>query len=52
LKSRVDGKKYSEIASDLGISVNTVKYHIKNALAALTIALEKFLVIILFFSLK
>lgn len=52
LKSRVDGKKYSEIASDLGISVNTVKYHIKNALAALTIALEKFLVIFLFFSIK
>ena len=35
LKSRVDGKKYQEIAEELGISVNTVKYHIKNALSIL-----------------
>ena len=32
-KSRMEGKSYSEISDDLGISVNTVKYHIKNALA-------------------
>lgn len=32
-KSRNEGKSYQEIAYDLGISVNTVKYHIKNALA-------------------
>lgn len=32
-KSRLEGKSYSEISDDLGISVNTVKYHIKNALA-------------------
>ena len=32
-KSRMEGKSYSEISNDLGISVNTVKYHIKNALA-------------------
>lgn len=32
-KSRIEGKSYQEIADDLGISVNTVKYHIKNALA-------------------
>ncbi|MBQ8071692.1 MAG: RNA polymerase sigma-70 factor, partial [Bacteroidales bacterium] len=33
--SRFEGKKYEEIASSLGISVNTVKYHIKQALAHL-----------------
>lgn len=32
-KSRIEGKTYNEIAEELGISVNTVKYHIKNALA-------------------
>ena len=34
-KSRFEQKKYEEIAEELGISVNTVKYHIKNALAFL-----------------
>ena len=34
-KSRFEGKKYEEIAEVLHISVNTVKYHIKNALAYL-----------------
>ena len=34
-KSRFEGKKYEEIAEELHISVNTVKYHIKNALAYL-----------------
>lgn len=43
LKSRFDGKKYEEIAAELGISVNTVKYHIKNALARLHTSLEKYL---------
>lgn len=28
-KSRFEQKKYEEIAEELGISVNTVKYHIK-----------------------
>lgn len=32
-KSRFEQKKYEEIARELNISVNTVKYHIKNALA-------------------
>lgn len=32
-KSRNECKSYQEIADDLGISVNTVKYHIKTALA-------------------
>lgn len=35
LKSRNERKRYAEIAADMGISVNTVKYHIKNALAHL-----------------
>lgn len=34
-KSRLDGLTYKEIADEMGISVNTVKYHIKNALARL-----------------
>lgn len=34
-KSRFEGKKYEEIAEELHISANTVKYHIKNALAYL-----------------
>ena len=34
-KSRFEGKKYEEIAEELHISVNTVRYHIKNALAYL-----------------
>ena len=35
IKSRFEGKKYEEIATELNMSVNTVKYHIKNALAFL-----------------
>lgn len=34
--SRFEGKKYAEIADALGISVNTVKYHIKNAIRQLS----------------
>lgn len=34
-KSRFEEKTYDEIAQDLNISVNTVKFHIKNALALL-----------------
>ena len=33
--SRMEERSYPEIADRLGISVNTVKYHIKNALARL-----------------
>ena len=38
--SRYEGKKYSEIAQELDISVNTVKYHIKNALKILSARLS------------
>ena len=31
-KSRFDGKNYGDIAAEMNISVNTVKYHIKHAL--------------------
>lgn len=43
-KSRFEHKKYEEIATELGISVNTVKYHMKNALASLSKALKKHLI--------
>ena len=33
-KSRFEQKKYEEIALELGISINTVKYHIKNAISS------------------
>lgn len=35
VKSRFEQKSYKEIASELNISLNTVKYHIKNALSIL-----------------
>ena len=42
-KSRFEQKRYEEIASELGISVNTVKYHIKNALSSLQKSMENYL---------
>ena len=42
-KSRFEGKKYEEIAQELNISVNTVKYHIKNALCLLHDKLQQYL---------
>ena len=42
-KSRFEQKKYEEIATELGISVNTVKHHIKNALAFLQRRLGSYL---------
>lgn len=47
-KSRFEGKSYEEISQELGISVNTVKYHIKNALASLQTNLSKYLITLLF----
>ncbi|HJH63093.1 MAG TPA: RNA polymerase sigma-70 factor [Bacteroides mediterraneensis] len=49
VKSRFEGKKYEEIATELNISVNTVKYHIKSALASLHAELEKYLLALLLF---
>ena len=50
-KSRLEEKKYEEISQELGISINTVKYHIKNALSFLQTELSKYLIaLILFFS--
>lgn len=50
-KSRFEGKKYEEIALELNISINTVKYHIKNALAFLQKKFENYLklLLVLFF---
>ena len=48
-KSRFEGKSYEEISPELGISVNTVKYHIKNALASLQTNLSKYLITLLLF---
>ena len=41
--SRYNGKKNNEIAQELGISVNTVKYHLKNALRLLRANLRQYL---------
>ncbi len=45
--SRYDDMTYDEIAKRLGISVNTVKYHIKNALRLLYNQLEPYLLLLL-----
>lgn len=45
--SRFENKRYEEIAKELNISVNTVKYHIKNALSRLSADLSKYLLILL-----
>lgn len=48
--SRFDHKKNQEIADSIGISVNTVKYHLKNALSLLRKELKDYLVFLpLFF---
>lgn len=41
--SRYDQMSYREIAAELGVSVNTVKYHIKHALAMLHDGLAEYL---------
>jgi RNA polymerase sigma-70 factor (ECF subfamily) len=46
--SRFEGKKYAEIADCLGISVNTVKYHIKNAIKQLAKGITPYIILILF----
>jgi len=46
--SRFENLKYQEISVKLGISVNTVKYHMKNALSKLTADLKKYLITLIF----
>ncbi|MDR0394936.1 MAG: RNA polymerase sigma-70 factor [Tannerella sp.] len=41
--SRLDNKPYGQIAEESGISVSTVKYHIKNALIRLKNELQEYL---------
>lgn len=45
-KSRFEEKRYEEIAEELGISINTVKYHIKSALSLLSADLSKYLLML------
>jgi len=45
--SRYEEKSYTEIAQELHISVNTVKYHIKNALFILRESLKEFIACLL-----
>lgn len=47
--SRFDGKSYEQISLALGISVNTVKYHIKNALSRLSKDLSGYLICLFFY---
>lgn len=48
--SRFSNLKYSEIAEKTGVSVDTVKYHIKSALSKLRNDLKDYLIAILIFS--
>lgn len=47
--SRFEEKRYDQIADELGISVNTVKYHIKNALSRLNGDLSQYLIVLFYF---
>ena len=46
--SRFMNKRHAEIAAELGISVSTVKYHLRNALQLLSERLGKYMVLLLF----
>ncbi|MDR0748541.1 MAG: RNA polymerase sigma-70 factor [Tannerellaceae bacterium] len=50
IKSRIEGKKYREIAEELNISVNTVENQIAIALRKLRIELKDYLPLLLFFT--
>jgi RNA polymerase sigma-70 factor (ECF subfamily) len=47
LMSREKGMTYQAIAKQTGLSVNTVKYHIKNALALLSKDLSRYMLVVL-----
>jgi RNA polymerase sigma-70 factor (ECF subfamily) len=49
IKSRVEGKKYKEIAEELKISVNTVENQMSIALKKLRLILKDYLPLLLFF---
>ena len=44
--SRMDGKNYKEISTELDISTNTVKYHINKAIKILRTKIQKFYTVI------
>lgn len=48
-KSRLEQKKYEEIAEEMNISVNTVKYHIKNALSSIHLQMGDYLKLLIFY---
>lgn len=48
IKSRIEGKKYKEIAEELNISVNTVENQIAIALKRLKVELKDYLPLLLF----
>lgn len=50
LMSRNEGMTYEQIAKAMGISVNTVKYHIKHAIKDLSSQLSKYLLFFLLFN--
>ncbi|MDR1500017.1 MAG: RNA polymerase sigma-70 factor [Tannerellaceae bacterium] len=50
IMSRIEGKKYQEIADELGISVNTVENQMSIALRKLRIELKDYLPLLLFFT--
>lgn len=50
--SRLEELKHEEIATQLGVSVNTVKYHIKQALSILRARLKDYIIVLLAFLLK
>lgn len=47
LMSRFEEKSYSEIAEELNISINTVKYHIKRALSLLREDLKEYILTVI-----
>ena len=50
IKSRIEGKKYKQIADEMGISVHTVDMQIRIALKKLRIELKDYLPLLIFFS--
>lgn len=50
--SRLEELKHEEIATQLRVSINTVKYHIKQALSILRARLKDYIIVLLAFLLK